>query len=114
MRLSLPRAVPKPRPAKLERQDKRTARKSLDESENRKVKARSGGRCEARILASATLWLRCQKPARHVHHRIGGWGKRARGTSALAANKLHVCELCHSDIHAHVLVPEGDYFRRVR
>lgn len=101
---------PKPRPAKLERQDRRRARQSADEAENVKVRARSRGYCE---LMTSAKW-RCNRPARHIHHKIGGWGKRARGVSILAVNKLHLCPGCHADVHAHVLVPDGAYFRRVR
>ena len=39
-------AHPKPRPAALERKDRRSARKSQDEAENQKVRARSAGQCE--------------------------------------------------------------------
>ena len=102
----------KPRPAKLERADRKTAREKADKAESDKVKARSGGRCEMRV-DRAVANLRCQRRAVHIHHMIGGWGKRARGISTLAANKLHLCNRCHSDIHAHVLVPDGDHFRRV-
>ena len=114
----------KPRPAKLERTDKRKRRAASDEAENKKVRARSGGRCEL-IELHPNEWnpkysftaKRCVRPALHIHHKIGGWGKRARGASILAENKLHLCERCHSDIHAHVLVPDGlaaKDFRRIK
>ena len=110
-------AFPKPRPAKLEKADRKSARESKDKKENVKVKARSGGRCEAwehvYVGASYGRW-RCERRARHIHHRLGGIGVRGRGASALAANKLHLCERCHSDVHAHVLVPDGEFFRRAK
>ena len=106
---------PKPRPAKLERHDQRVKRQGQDEAENKKVKARSGGRCEVTWFGSLSgrIQYRCTRRALHIHHKIGGWGKRARGVSMLASNKLHLCAECHSDIHAHVLVPDGQFFRRV-
>ena len=99
---------PKPRPAALERQDRRKKIRTADLSENAKVKARSRGYCE--LMTSAT-W-RCNKRASHVHHRLSGIGVRGIGASAKAENKLHLCNSCHSDIHAHILVPDGPYFRR--
>lgn len=112
-------AHPKPRAAALDRKDRRSARKAQDEAENKKVRQRSGGRCEVvdyviRVNEPKHPYARCWHRAAHIHHRIGGWGKRARGTSILAENKLHVCADCHRLIHAHVLVPEGDSFRRVK
>lgn len=118
---------PKPRPAKLERADRKSARESKDKAENLKVKARSGGRCE---ITEWTDWrheaisfietgkhpgafVRCKRRGLHVHHKLSGIGVRGRGASALAANKLHVCQDCHSDIHAHVLLADGAHFRRV-
>ena len=106
---------PKGRPRKLEKADRLMVRVSIDERESAKVKARSGGQCEARWFgATGRIEYRCTRRAVHVHHRIGGSGKRARGASLLAENKIHLCAKCHSDIHAHVLVPDGWHFRRVR
>ena len=99
---------PKPRPSMLDKQDRRKALKSADLHENTKVKARSGGRCEM------VDGVRCTYQAAHVHHLLGGIGVRGRGESRLAANKLHLCERCHSEIHAHILVPDGPRWRRVR
>ena len=114
---------PKPRPAALERKDRRTARKSKDEAENKKVRARSGGLCEvaAPRMSAHGAFARCVRRATQVHHMIGGWGKRARGNSILAEHKQHVCADCHGNINGHVLqriggaVPQWtDYYRRVR
>jgi hypothetical protein len=110
----------KGRPASLLREDRRKARQSKDEKESEKVKQRSGGRCEAFIYShpdvrvDLTASWRCHRRAVHVHHILGGNGTRGRGPSALAVNKLHVCVKCHSDIHAHVLVPDGKAWRRIK
>ncbi len=119
---------PKPRPRKLEKADRLKQRISVDDRESAKVKARSGGRCEvweevmplfvfdAKTMQQKPVSLmvtRCKRRAVHVHHRLGGIGVRGRGESAKAENKLHLCDKCHSDIHAHVLVPDGPHFRRV-
>ena len=108
-------AFPKPRPAALQRQDRRKALKKADEAENDKVRARSGGRCEM-VEKYITSWglARCSRRAIHIHHRLSGIGVRGRGKSALAQWKYHLCQKCHQDIHAHILVPDGDYFRRVK
>ena len=80
--------TPKPRPSLLERQDRKKSRTDLDASESKKVKARSGGRCEVFVVGEG----RCTKRAISIHHMIGGWGKRARGPSVLAEHKQHVCD----------------------
>lgn len=116
---------PKPRPAALERKDRKSARDKADRDENQKVRGRSGGLCEAVVVptperGSLHIYIggvqkfRCTRRAVHIHHRLSGIGVRARGASALAANKFHLCDKCHRDIHAHILVPDGDYYRRVR
>lgn len=109
-------AFPKPRPSSLDRKDRKAARQRVDRAENVKVKARSGGVCEVRWFgATGRVEYRCQRRAIHVHHKLSGVGVRGRGASALAANKLHLCDRCHSDIHAHVLLPHvTDTYRRVR
>lgn len=105
-------AFPKPRPSKLERADRRKARRSKDEAENKKVRARSGGQCEVHE-AKTLRWIeakafaleveRCPRRGNQTHHMIGGWGKRARGISVLAEHKQYVCQACHDDIGGHVL-----------
>lgn len=119
-------ALPKGRPSKLEKADRLKAREKVDESENVKVRQRSGGRCEVEEVRArgerdgkgwTTIWhsgARCKKRAVHIHHKLGGFGVRGRGKSALAENKLHTCESCHSDIHAKVLVPRGEQWIRRR
>ena len=106
---------PKPRPRKLEKADRTKRRVSIDDKESDKVKARSGGQCEVRWFgATGQVEYRCQRRAVHVHHMLGGIGVRGRGASALAENKVHACDKCHADIHAHVLVPvNGRLYRRV-
>jgi len=103
---------PKPRPVALERKDRRTARKAADEAENKIVRARSGGRCQ--LVERYIRLYPCMRRAVHIHHRLPGIGVRGRGKSALAENKLHLCIECHRDIHSHVLVPDGEYFRRIK
>ena len=105
----------KGRPAALEKADRKSARDARDRSENAKVKARSHGLCEATWFgATGRILYRCDRRAVHVHHRLSGIGVRGRGQSALAKNKLALCARCHSDLHAHVLVPDGPHFRRIR
>ncbi len=114
-------AFPKPRPRALEKADRRKAIEARDEAENKKVRLRSAGRCElfeltypdVRVTLKAP-W-RCHRRAIHVHHLLGGIGVRGRGESALAKHKLHLCDKCHSDIHAHILVRQrGNVFERLK
>ena len=90
---------PKPRPAALERKDRRRKLKAFDESESRKVRIRSTGRCEAVVIGEG----RCPRHACHVHHMMGGNGVRGRGESAKMERKQHLCGGCHQDIGAHIL-----------
>ena len=92
----------KGRPVALEREDRRKKRTQIDDKESNTVRKRSGGRCEAVVSGE-----RCRRKAFHVHHLMGGWGVRGRGDSALAKNKLHLCEFCHRRVHQHVLVHQG-------
>jgi hypothetical protein len=103
-------ALPKGRPAKLQKADRVKARQSYDETESAKVKARSGGQCE---VVTAPHGVRCKRRGLHVHHLLGGFGVRGRGASAKVENKLHVCVRCHADIHAHVLVRDGAWWRQL-
>lgn len=77
-------------------------REKVDEAENKKVKARSGGQCEIWWEMKVTA-VRCDNRAAHVHHMISGWGRRARGKSVLAEHKQHACALCHDLITSHRL-----------
>lgn len=111
---------PKPRPAALERKDRRTARTSKDEKESEKVKVRSGGQCEV-VVDDRTPFGRCVRRAFHVHHMLGGHGVRARGESAKAIRKQHVCPDHHTAIGNHTLRRIGgvtphwqDPYERVR
>ena len=98
---------PKPRPAKLEKADRLKRRVSIDDRESDTVKERSGGRCEIYMEVSPSMAVRCRRRAAHVHHLLGGIGVRGRGESAKAIRKVHLCDRCHSDAHAHVLVRIG-------
>jgi hypothetical protein len=101
--------IAKPRPRMLEKADKRAAVAIISKAENAKVKQRSGGQCE--VIEVGTTLKRCPLRASHVHHLIGGSGKRNVGKSITAACKLHVCERCHELIHGHVLKPINGYER---
>lgn len=70
---------------------------SADRKGSADCRKRSGGRCEAWNGGDGWSW-RCHRAAVHVHHMIGGHGKRGIGISALAEHKQHVCEQCHLDI----------------
>lgn len=98
---------PKPRPAAFDKLDRKAKREALDERESKRVKLRSGGRCEAVIDT-----LRCNRRASQMHHMIGGWGKRARGPSVLAEHKQHVCTLCHHQITNHLITRIGSAVKR--
>jgi hypothetical protein len=78
----------------------------LDRAESKKVRVRSGGRCEVR-------GPHCGNTAVHVHHKLFGRGVRGKGKSALAINKVHVCAWCHFDIHLKQLVEIDGTWRRV-
>lgn len=78
-------------------------RLSLDVTQNEVVRLRSGGRCEVLtlILEQSGDFVdreRCYHPATEIHHLIGGWKRRGRGSSALAEHKQHVCRSCHRAI----------------
>ena len=81
----------------------RDADRALDRAESAKVRERSDGRCEIveRIGAGPNTY-RCPWLPVHVHHMIGGSGKRARNESCLAIHKQHVCQSCHDDITGRV------------
>ena len=97
-------ALPKGKPAKVEKAERTRKRLASDDEESDKVKERSGGRCEITWFGKkARRVKRCEKRAFHVHHMIGGWGKRARGISILAEHKQHACEDCHGLITGHVM-----------
>lgn len=100
-------ACPKSRPKMLDQGDKQAARDATDKAESKIVKKRSGGICEVKVkvLASVRRMLvaPCSQRAVHVHHMLGGWGRRGRGPSALAIHKQHVCQRHHTEITGHVL-----------
>lgn len=99
-------AFPKPRPRALEKQDRAKRKQTIEDRENATVKARSKGQCEVRERYSdAIVPYRCLKSARHIHHFLGGTGRRGVKASALAINKLHVCEADHDLITRHILQP---------
>lgn len=103
----MPLMFPKPRPQQLERDAQRKQSQSLDQAENAKVRWRSQGQCEVQELGRHGVARRCARRAGEIHHLLGGWGRRARGPSALAEHKLHVCKRCHREITGHALQPIG-------
>lgn len=106
---------PKVKPGKRMR-TRKSMQQATDRRESALVRTRSGGRCEVAIeYFSGDAWTgaeRCHRRAVHVHHRLSGRGVRGIGASALAVNKLAVCEICHDDIHRKRLIPVGDKFER--
>ena len=107
-------AIPKPRPRALDKQDRAKAKQSVEERENKKVKARSRGQCEVKelehhripgVAQALGLNRRCVRRASETHHFLGGMGRRGVKESALARNKLHVCGICHDLITRHILQP---------
>ena len=104
-------AQPKPAPgtAQREKRQRRARLTAQDRAENAKVKARSGGRCEMLFAPDGRHHddPQCNFRAAHIHHLIGGIGRRGRAESSKAIRKVHLCMECHADIHAHVLVRVG-------
>lgn len=97
----------KARPRALDKQDRKTLIVSTDKAEDKIVKARSGGQCEVQVFVrfygDKAISKRCALRASQIHHQLGGWGRRARGRSALAEHKQHLCDKCHADVTSHVL-----------
>jgi len=89
----------KGKPLRTQIDEAKEAWQKVDERESRKVRKRSGGRCEVVIEG-----VRCQRRAFEVHHHIGGFGARGRGESALSHNKSHTCRDCHHRITCKTLV----------
>jgi len=89
---------PKGTPRKEAKAARVKARVSIDRLESAKVKERSGGRCEVVVKYRGMEPYRCGHRAAHVHHMIGGRGRRGVGISALSIYQQHVCVRCHQDI----------------
>jgi len=99
---------PKPRPHALLKRERQSALKAKDTAENRKVKARSAGRCEVQTLydRNGAFALGCSRNAvGEPHHLIYGSGRRNVGKSIFSQWKLAVCKSCHREITEHILVP---------
>lgn len=100
-------------PIALQREKHKRDWQKIDEKESRKVRKRSAGRCEARIITPGRRALvRCLRRAFHVHHHLGGFGVRGRGESALAKHKSHLCAQCHEDLKKTLLHDHGNVYRR--
>jgi hypothetical protein len=102
-------AFPKARVRALVKDEQQAKERTTDEKENAKARARANGRCEVQTLLSSVgrkkHYQRCERRDVHTHHLLGGIGRRNKGASILADNKLRVCDSCHSLITAHVLQP---------
>lgn len=102
-------ALPKSRPVALDKADKQKALNAKDKAENAKARKRANGRCEVRqsfcIINGTETVFPCFRKDTQTHHLKGGIGRRNRGDSILAINKLRVCQQCHDDITAKVLKP---------
>lgn len=98
----------KQRPRALDKDDRKKLVVTTDKAEDKLVKARSKGQCEVFIVGLG----RCLKKGEgDPHHMLGGWGRRARGRSALAEHKQHCCGKHHAMITNHtlrLLVVKGD------
>ena len=113
-------ACPKSRPRALDKQDRVTRKQSVEDRENAKVRVRSHGQCEVlervkhtipeakHMIEGGVVYAlhHCRRQARHIHHLLGGSGRRGMGESALAVNKLHLCPQDHDLITRHILQPE--------
>jgi hypothetical protein len=102
-------AIPKSRVKALDVREQKAEIAKTDKQENAKAKQRAGGYCEVRVTMTIrdveVLPQRCWRRDVHTHHLLGGIGRRNKGKSILALYKLRVCDICHRDIHAKVLVP---------
>jgi hypothetical protein len=99
-------AFPKSRPKALDKQDKDRAIETLDKAESAKARKRAKGQCEVRWIGPwSGQTLRCAAKDTQTHHLKGGIGRRNRGDSILAINKLRVCDQCHTDITGKILKP---------
>lgn len=78
----------KPQPRMAAKKERDALVVSTDKAEDKLVKARSKGQCEVFVVGIG----RCPKKANAIHHQLSGWGRRARGRSALAEHKQHVCD----------------------
>jgi hypothetical protein len=109
----LPNAQPKARPKLLDKRQAKADAARVDREQRAICQARSGGRCEVRVMVVNTLIpSRCIHRATENHHLIGGIGRKNVGRSRLAEHRLHVCAYCHEEITAHVLVPCVDEAKR--
>lgn len=97
----------KQRPRALDQDDRKKLVVTTDKAQDKLVKARSKGQCEVFVIGVG----RCQKKGEgDPHHMLGGWGRRARGRSALAEHKQYCCKKHHDEITKHILrlMVQGD------
>ena len=99
-------AFPKQRVKALEKIDANQALDAKDKAENTKARNRAKGTCEVREqVRRHGVSVRCPRKDTQTHHLIGGIGRRNRGDSVLAINKLRVCQECHDAITKNILRP---------
>ena len=104
----LQKRLRKPRPAKLERADRRSTLRERDKQESAKAKARANGRCEVVVLdETPRVPKRCPRRDLHTHHMLGGIGRRLTERGIAAERKQRVCDRCHDDITGNVLQRVG-------
>jgi hypothetical protein len=102
-------AFAKSRPKALDKEDKDRALDAKDKAENAKARKRAKGQCEVLILLGAlsrrASYARCPRKDAQTHHLKGGIGRRNRGDSILAIQKLRTCNECHDAITKNILQP---------
>lgn len=110
--------IPKPRPRRLEKDERKAKVTAEDTRQRKRCHVRSGGRCEVifahfRPEASEIRYVQCRGRALHNHHLMGGNGRRNVGVSILAEHRLDTCSKCHGDIGDGLLKPmlEDDDYR---
>lgn len=100
----------KGKPHILTKREKKAAVTAEDTKQRERCHARSGWRCEVwevipRPESSAIVTKHCKGKVVNNHHLIGGHGRRNVGKSILAEHRIDVCQKCHQDIEAEILVP---------
>lgn len=100
-------AFAKPAPRAVVRHQRKAAHEAETRRQDAIVKKRSGGRCEVSVGSRALAGPRCTGRAVHIHHILGGNGRRDRGLSQQNQWKLHLCTRCHTAIHDGRLVVTG-------
>ena len=86
-------AVPRPKPRVVDQRERRAVRAQITKTVRAQVWRRDGGRCRA-----------CQRRrGTHVHH----VRYRSCGGRWTTANDVLLCQACHQDVHARILLIWG-------